>query len=343
MKKSASLLLCFAMVFTLAFGSVGSALAARKVTKVVTGKIGASLRSSPEIMECNKLCGIHADVYLNVYGECNGWYYVNYNGQYGWVNASSQIVTVVATEEMPSAVIPGPYGSSPAAPVQPVTPAQYGYSAGPAAGYAPNTERYPYLGFYDMGIPQIGGAVFTLNQMNMVIFWVQTQLKATGAWYQGSQWEVNGCLSEHTMSEIRSFMASTGHYGHSGTVDQGVVNALAAYLGSRIMPVYTGGFYNYMGTVLSGDPYGTMPFIVSNLRDNVPRETVGARWVQTILSGLGYYTGQIDGKYGTLTQNAVIGFQRDNGFQQTDFVTLGVARAMLEQYYRLNKDMSRLP
>ena len=100
------------MVFTLAFGSASSALAARKVTKVVTGKIGASLRSSPEIMECNKLCGIHADVYLNVYGECNGWYYVNYNGQYGWVNASSQIVTVVATEEMPSAVIPGPYGSS---------------------------------------------------------------------------------------------------------------------------------------------------------------------------------------------------------------------------------------
>ena len=37
------------MVFTLAFGSVGSALAARKVTKVVTGKIGASLRSSPEM------------------------------------------------------------------------------------------------------------------------------------------------------------------------------------------------------------------------------------------------------------------------------------------------------
>ena len=198
---------------------------------------------------------------------------------------------------------------------------------------------------YDIGVPKIGKTVFSLNQMNLVILWVQSQLKATGKWYQGLQWDVSGCLNEHTMSEIRSFMASNGYPGCTGIVDQKVLNTLSGYLGKKVIPVWDGGIYQYMNSITSGDQYGTMPFIVSNLRDNMPmpHETVGARWVQTVLSGLGYYTGSVDGKYGILTQDAVILFQRGNGFQQCDYVTLGVARAMLEQYYSLNKDMHALP
>lgn len=337
MKRTVLILLSLTLSLSLLFGSGGSALAAGRVTKVVTGEIGASLRSSPELKSDNKIGGVHAYNYLDVYGEYNGWYYVKYYGQYGWVNASPQIVTVVAVEDRP-AILPIEY-SRYVAPVPSVLPGQYSCVDYSTAG----ANRYLYQSCRDMGVPQIGNTVFTLNQMNLVILWVQTQLKATGIWYQGVQWELNGALGEHTMSEISSFMASNGYCNHSGVVDQNVLNLLATRLGSRLVPVWTGGFYNYMNTILSGDPYGSMAFIVSNLRDNVARETVATRWVQTILSGLGYYTGPIDGKYGKLTQSAVILFQRDNSFQERDYVSLGVARAMLEQYYRLNKDLSCLP
>lgn len=343
MKKTLSLLLIVVLAVALVFGSGSNALAARKVTKIRTGSLGASFRSFPEVSDCNKICGIHADTVLDVYNEYNGWYYVRYNGEYGWVNASPQIAIVIAAENIPSGTVPQPYISG-ASSGQCVPSGQNSNSyLVPGTGYAPDANRYPYQVSNDMGIPQIGSTVFCLNQMNLVIFWVQTQLKATGIWYQGDQWDLTGSLGEHTMSEIRSFMASNGYYGHTGVVDQTVLNALARYLGSRIVPVQTGGIYNYMSSIMSGDPYGSMPFIVSNLRDNVPRETVGARWIQTILAELGYYTGSVDGKYGILTQNAVILFQRNNGFQECDYVSLGVARAMLEQYYRLNKNMRLLP
>lgn len=338
MKKTISVLLSFVLIFSLFTGIGGSARAEEKVTKVVTGEIGASLRSSPEILEDNKLCGIHADVYLDVYDECNGWYYVNYNGQYGWVYSGPKIVTVVETEEVsPYIDIPLPY--TPAKPEK-ASPSGSNKSSGK---YAPNKKHYPYLDSYDIGVPKIGKAVFTLNQMNLVILWVQTQLKATGKWYQGSQCDVSGCLNEHTMSEIRSFMAANGYPKHTGVVNQKVLNTLSKYLGKKVVPVRDGGIYQYMDSIMSGDKYGSMPLIVSNLRDNVAHVSVGTSWVQTVLSGLGYYTGSVDGKYGILTQDAVILFQRNNGFQQCDYVTLGVARAMLEQYYNLNKNMLILP
>ena len=348
MKRTVPFLLSMILFLSLVSCSWSSAQAAPQATKLLTGNMGASLRSSPEILGWNKICGIHADTYLDVYGEYNGWYYVKYNGVYGWVNASPQIVSVVGVGERVSGAVPAP--SSPCVTPVPNTVPYTGspnppYLSGNNAGstYTGGAERYPYLNYYDIGVPQIGGTVFTLNQMNLIVLWVQTQLKATGIWYQGTQCELNGNLGENTMSEIRSFMAARGYYGHTGIVDQNVLNALANELGSRIVPVYSGGFYSYMNSILYNDPYGSMSFIVSNLRDMAVRETVGARWVQVILSGLGYYTGPIDGQYGKLTQDAVILFQRCNGFQERDYVSLGVARAMLEQYYRLNKDLRLLP
>ena len=46
------------------------------------------------------------------------------------------------------------------------------------------------------------------------------------------------------------------------------------------------------------------------MRNEVPRVTTGAHWVQVILSRLGYYTMNIDSKYVQGTDDAVRTFQR---------------------------------
>ena len=54
------------------------------------------------------------------------------------------------------------------------------------------------------------------------------------------------------MSEIRSFMQSCGYRSHTGVVDQNVIDELANYLGSRLEPVYIGGFYESMNSIMVG-------------------------------------------------------------------------------------------
>ncbi len=73
--------------------TLSTAFADTNVTQVRTGERGASFRSSPEVTEYNKIRGIHADTVLNVYDYVNGWYYVEYRGEYGYV--ASDMVTVV--------------------------------------------------------------------------------------------------------------------------------------------------------------------------------------------------------------------------------------------------------
>ena len=196
---------------------------------------------------------------------------------------------------------------------------------------------------HDMGIPNLHGQIITMNQMNLAVFWVQTQLKATGIYYQGEIWDVTGNLGDHTMQEISSFMQSRGYYGHSGQIDQQVIDELACYLGRRIVPVYIGGFYRYMDSIMIGGHTGSMNAVISNLRDMIPHVTTGARWVQCCLKKLGYYNGVIDGKYGEATENAVKAFQKASGYEQRDYVTLGVARAMLEQCYYSGCTLEDLP
>ena len=211
------------------------------------------------------------------------------------------------------------------------------------AGLWPMAALADNLTPYDMGIPQLNGRRYTDGDMNMAVFWVQVQMKATGRFYQEEQWDCTGNLGSHTMHEVASFMRSRGYGSHSGRVDQNVVNELASYLGGRVQPVYVGGFYDAMGAIMTGGSTGSMTSIVSNLRDMVPRETVGARWVQVCLRHLGYYTSGIDGKYGEGTERAVKAFQRDYGFEQRDYVTLGVARAMIEAFYHAGGDLYSLP
>ena len=184
-----------------------------------------------------------------------------------------------------------------------------------------------------MGVPYIGSRKYNTGTMNMVVFWVQTQMKQTGKYYQGNNYDVTGNLGSQTKKEIARFMRDRGYSAHTGTIDQAVIDELSSYLGSRVAAVYVGGYYQYMQTIMVGGSEGSMERINSNLIDNVARVTTGARWVQICLKKLGYYTSSIDGKYGEGTENAVKRFQRDYGFQQTNYVTLGVARAMLEDCY----------
>lgn len=187
---------------------------------------------------------------------------------------------------------------------------------------------------HDMGIPQLNGAVYRQDAMNMVVFWVQTQLKATGIYYQGDIWDVTGSLGDETMRQIKSFMNARGYRNHNGTINQTVIDELAAYLNYNTVPVYVGGYYDKMNSIMRGGSTGSMDKIVCNLRDNIPHVTTGARWVQICLSNLGYYNSTIDGKYGEGTDRAIRAFQSAYGFQERDYVTLGVARAMIEACYQ---------
>ncbi|MDO5435545.1 MAG: peptidoglycan-binding protein [Clostridia bacterium] len=219
-------------------------------------------------------------------------------------------------------------------------------TAGNTGNFCPNCgarNGYSADEPYDMGIPYIGSAVYTKDQMNMAVLWVQTQLKATGIYYQGYAWDVTGNLGNETQKEIRAFMNDRGYYGHTGNVDQSVIDALADYLGGRIAPVYIGGYYDRMSSIMTGGSAGRMTKIVSNLQDGIAHVTTGARWVQCCLSALGFYTGTIDGKYGEGTEKAVKAFQRAYGFQERDYVTLGVARAMLEACYYSGRIPANLP
>ena len=206
-----------------------------------------------------------------------------------------------------------------------------------------NKKLKPDECFYDIGIPDLQGRSFKQDDMSLAVYWVQVQLKATGIYYQGEIWDETGNLGDHTMQEISSFMQSRGYYNHSGCVDQVVINELAAYLGDRTVPVYIGGFYKHMDSIMNGGHTGSMQRINSNLIDMIPHVTVGGRWVQCCLAKLGYYKGTIDGKYGEKTEEAVNAFQKDYGFEQRNYVTLGVARTMLEACHARKCFLDDLP
>ena len=206
-----------------------------------------------------------------------------------------------------------------------------------ASAASADTGNRCLSGSWDMGKPNLGGRVYRSEEMNMDIYWVQIQMKATGRWYQGDNWDCTGRLGEHTMSEIRSFMRSRGYSGHSGQVDQTVIDELASYLGGRTVPVYVGGSYGGMNTIMRGGSAGSMTLIRSG------SSSTAVLWVQVCLCTLGYYSAGLDGVYGSGTERAVKAFQRDYGWEQRDYVTLGVARAMLEAYVSRGGNVNALP
>lgn len=316
LKRSVCALLCLLMIFS-AVGASATVyeVESTRIRGVVVNDRGATLRSTPENKgNANKIKSLSSNTYLSVGGIANGWYYVYVSGDYGFVNAGpewTRIVSYWADVETPERGMvlrgEGPGGS------------------------------------YDMGVPDLHGEKFDANETNVVILWVQTQLKATHEFYQGDIWDVSGTLGTHTMDEIRAFMASRGYFYHSGMVDQMLVDHLAACLGDELVPVYISGMYEYMDSIMNGGSAGSMFPIISNMRYNSRAITTGARWVQTCLKKIGYYKGVIDGMYGQGLEDAVKKFQHDYGFQERDFVSLGVARTMLEVYFAMGGDLNALP
>lgn len=216
----------------------------------------------------------------------------------------------------------------------PVPPVSYGQRETVPGPVPADDANLPW----DMGTPRLDGWRFGPESMNIAVYWVQVQLKATGQYYTGDQWDETGSLGDHTRSEIARFMKSRGVSGHDGWVDQSVVDELSAALGGGVRPVLRGGYYRFMDSILDDPAWCGMTKIS---RDG--GSGTGVRWVQTCLSMLGYYGDAVDGNYGSATARAVRAFQRDHGFVERDYVTYGVARAMLEACWQQGCDLSRLP
>lgn len=68
-------------------------------TRIRTLNRGVSLRSDPWVGDGNKICGIHANTTLEVYGKTGRWYYVCYEGNWGYVAScdgnGNALVTVI--------------------------------------------------------------------------------------------------------------------------------------------------------------------------------------------------------------------------------------------------------
>lgn len=190
---------------------------------------------------------------------------------------------------------------------------------------------------YDIGIPNLNGNVYYQDDMNVHVLWVHYQLKATGVYYQGDSWDETGNLGDRTMREIGKFMQDNGYRNHDGHVDQTVINTLANYLGSRRVPVYVGGFYEKMNTIMTGGSEGSMQKIDAN------SSSIRIKWVQTCLSKLGYYNSSIDGRFGPGTTRALNHFQAEHGYLQRDYVSLGVARSLIEACYNAGCNLNDLP
>lgn len=168
----------------------------------------------------------------------------------------------------------------------------------------------------DSSKPDLHGAVYELDARNEVVRWVQNQLKATGVYYQGSEWKVTGHLGKGTMKEIKRFMEDRGYPGHSGAITQQVVDELYAFLhpSPNPDPVPTDNgriwdnriYYDY-----------SVPLIRNTVYELDARSD-DIRWVQNQLKATGvYYQGaewKVTGHLGKGTMREVKRFMEDRGF-----------------------------
>lgn len=223
------------------------------------------------------------------------------------------------------------------------------FTYNPEGGYDDSYNDNGYTGsephyyeeweIYDMGVPQLESTRLGKDSHNLYVYWVQVQMKATGLYYQGEEWDETGVLGDHTRAEISRMMEDWGYEGHDGSVDKYVILVICNILDGNFQPVYVNGFYNKMYTLTSGSRYGSMRYV----RNYNGSYSVGTEWVQRCLSKLGYYKHVIDGEFGEETIKAVKAFQRDHNFQQRPYVSMGVARRMLEECVARNIPIDDLP
>ena len=68
------------------------------VTQLETKDSGSVLRSTPKADRGNSICSIHAKTLLDVYGKEKEWYYVCYEGQYGYVHSDTVLIVQIGAE-----------------------------------------------------------------------------------------------------------------------------------------------------------------------------------------------------------------------------------------------------
>ena len=124
---------------------------------------------------------------------------------------------------------------------------------------------------------------------------VQSRLKTLG-YYTG---KVDGKYGTGTMAAVSAFQAANGLHadGLAGT--------------STYKVLYSDAAIAYSETVVTPTPASTVPS--RTLRSGDSGDDV--KNVQTRLKTLGYYTGSVDGKYGTGTVAAIVAFQTQNGLK----------------------------
>ncbi len=124
---------------------------------------------------------------------------------------------------------------------------------------------------------------------------VQTRLKSLG-YYKGS---VDGKYGTGTMAAVSSFQSANGLHadGLAGT--------------STYKVLYSDAAISYSAAAATATPAPTSTIPTRTLRSGYTGDDV--KNVQTRLKELGYYTGSVDGKYGTGTVTAVSTFQSQNG------------------------------
>ncbi len=285
----------------------GSAAAEIRTVRILVGDTGVALRSSPEYLgEDNRITGICPGTVLTVLDECGEWYLVRYGTGTGYVFASGGYVTVTDTESVPGTDLLA-------------------------------EEEY------DLGMPELGGRVISPGEMNLAVLWVQTQLDAAGYLPAEPQSGLTGLLDDRTVEAVRQFMRTRGVEDHSGWIDREVVLELGMYLGRGLVPVPVGGMYRAMGSIMGQGSTGSMSTVTLSSGGGIPEITVIARWAQVCLRYLGYYTGEITGRFDEKTADALKGFEADQGYGEYAFLTPGTARRMLECYVDAGGELYALP
>ena len=93
MKRTTAIMICLTLILCI----VTNVTAEIRVTQIQTGKSGVALRSYPN---GDKIASVHQYTYLDVLDQQDGWFYVYYDGQYGWVTTDSSRVTITRTENV---------------------------------------------------------------------------------------------------------------------------------------------------------------------------------------------------------------------------------------------------
>ena len=86
--KMGALILCVLLILGMVSGASAYEIFPTNVKRIVTLDRGAALRADPwNSGASNKICGVHAGTELEVLGKVETWYYVYYNGHYGFVSS----------------------------------------------------------------------------------------------------------------------------------------------------------------------------------------------------------------------------------------------------------------